>query len=140
MLYFHRHLDGHGAIRVLTMDGRDGVFLVRCSARNHDYAISVLWRGTVFHLSIVNGGDFYEIVGLSEKFASISDLIDHCRTHPEVLSSKSYHQEIPVLCTKYDSQIINQLTSQSINQSIKSIFTINLELILIKHDCTCCVH
>ena len=87
MRFFHRHVDGHGAIRILTMDGRDGAFLVRCSARGHDYAISVLWRGNVHHLSVVNGGDFYEIVGLTEKFASLSDLIDYCRSHPEILSS-----------------------------------------------------
>ena len=91
MRCFHGNVDGHAAALLLKMDGRDGVFLARSSATGalgKNYAISVLWQRLCYHLAIANGGDFYEIVGLSDKFASIADLVDHCIKHPDIFQGK----------------------------------------------------
>ena len=91
MRCFHGNVDGHAAALLLKMDGRDGVFLARSSASGalgKNYAISVLWQRLCYHLAIANGGDFYEIVGLSDKFASIADLVDHCIKHPDIFQGK----------------------------------------------------
>lgn len=112
MRYFHRSVTGPAAVDILKGDGRDGAFLTRPSSRGdvgHNYAISVLWRNDVFHVAVTNSGDFYEILGLAEKFASLTDLIEHCIATPDLFSGDAHLRLPPAL------RLLHPLASDDFN-------------------------
>lgn len=76
--WFHPHLPGPEAEKLLKEKGRDGSFLVRPSQSNPgDFTLSVRQSSTqIAHIRIQNTGDFYDLYG-GETFATLDELIEH---------------------------------------------------------------
>eukprot|EP00049_Salpingoeca_infusionum_P022244 m.5714 g.5714 ORF g.5714 m.5714 type:complete len:530 (-) comp5081_c0_seq1:154-1743(-) len=75
--WFHPHLSGHDAERLLLENGFDGAYLVRPSqTQPGDYALTVRRGGAVTHIKIQFTGDCYDLFG-GDKFANLSELVSH---------------------------------------------------------------
>ncbi|CAH3121828.1 unnamed protein product [Porites lobata] len=87
--WFHSHISGYNAEKLLLERGFDGSYLVRPSESNPgDFTLSVRRGGEVTHIKIQNTGDFYDLYG-GEKFATLSELILFYTDNPEKLREKN---------------------------------------------------
>lgn len=75
--WFHPHISGVEAEKLLIDRGVDGSFLCRPSKSNPgDFTLSVRRNGQVTHIKIQNTGDYYDLYG-GEKFATLAELVQH---------------------------------------------------------------
>nr|BAJ52648.1 protein tyrosine phosphatase type N6 [Monosiga ovata] len=87
--WFHPHLSGPDAERLLKAHGFDGTFLVRPSKSvPGDYTLSVRLGPEVRHIKIQNTGDYYDLYG-GETFATLSELISYYTENEGQLKERS---------------------------------------------------
>jgi len=86
--WFHAHLGGSEAERLLKEKAVDGLFLVRPSKSNpQDCSLSVLRGSTVTHIKIQNTGDYYDLYG-GDQFASLAELVKYYSENTGELKEK----------------------------------------------------
>ncbi|KAI9565228.1 putative tyrosine-protein phosphatase non-receptor type 11 isoform X1 [Daphnia sinensis] len=82
--WFHGHLSGKEAEKILLDKGKNGSFLVRESqSKPGDYVLSVRTEDKVTHVMIRYQEQKYDVGG-GEKFDSLSELIEHYKKNPMV--------------------------------------------------------
>lgn len=87
--WFHAHISGVEAERLLLEEGVDGSFLARPSGTSiGDFTLSVRRNGKVTHIKIQNSGDFYDLYG-GEKFATLAELVQFYMENPGQLKERS---------------------------------------------------
>ncbi|XP_063409389.1 tyrosine-protein phosphatase non-receptor type 11-like isoform X1 [Mytilus trossulus] len=117
--WFHGHLSGKEAEKVLMEKGKNGSYLVRESqSKPGDYVLSVRTDDKATHVMIC----FHELeenydVGGGEKFKSLSDLIEHYRKNPMVERSGTVvHLKTPFNATRISASglgaRVNQLETE----------------------------
>lgn len=122
--WFHGHLSGKEAEKVLTEKGKNGSYLVRESqSKPGDYVLSVRVEDKVTHVMIC----FHDLeecydVGGGEKFKSLADLIDHYRKNPMVERSGTVvHLKNPFNATRISASglgaRVNQLEAEKEKKS-----------------------
>jgi tyrosine-protein phosphatase non-receptor type 11 len=77
--WYHRNINGIEAQKLLEEYGQDGSFLIRPSqSRNNSFTLSVRCVNNAYkHIKIQNNGDFYDIGEGGDKFATLSELVQH---------------------------------------------------------------
>jgi len=102
--WFHGHLSGKEAEKVLLEKGRYGSFLVRESqGQPGNYVICVRAEDRVTHVRIRTVGDKFDVNG-GELFDSLSDLIQHYKKNPMVETSGSVlHLNHPYNATRVNA-------------------------------------
>jgi tyrosine-protein phosphatase non-receptor type 11 len=100
-MWFHPHLKGPEAEKLLRETGVDGSFLVRPSKSNPgDFTLSVRRGDEVTHVKIQNTGDCYDLYG-GEMFATLSELVQFYTENEGQLKEKSgelINLRHPVVC------------------------------------------
>ncbi|BFZ23975.1 hypothetical protein BsWGS_27013 [Bradybaena similaris] len=85
--WFHGHLTGREAERLLLEKGKNSSFLVRESqSKPGDFVISVKCEDKVTHVKIRCQGNQYDVGG-GEKFDSLTELVEHYKKSPMVETS-----------------------------------------------------
>jgi len=102
--WFHGHLTGREAEKVLLEKGRNGSFLVRESqGQPGNYVLSVRSEDKVTHVMIRSVMDKFDIGG-GEKFDSLTELIDHYKKNHMVETSGTVIQlKIPYNATRVNA-------------------------------------
>eukprot|EP00042_Codosiga_hollandica_P055939 m.794023 g.794023 ORF g.794023 m.794023 type:complete len:597 (+) comp59236_c0_seq3:99-1889(+) len=99
--WFHPHLSGVEAEKLLLESGFDGTYLVRPSKSNPgDFTLSVRRGDEITHIKIQNTGDYYDLYG-GEKFATLSELVQFYTETDDQLREKSgavIQLKYPLLC------------------------------------------
>jgi tyrosine-protein phosphatase non-receptor type 11 len=77
--WYHRNINGIEAQKLLEEYGQDGSFLIRPSeSRTNSFTLSVRCANNAYkHIKIQNNGDFYDIGEGGDKFATLSELVQH---------------------------------------------------------------
>ena len=105
--WFHTHLSGQDAERLLQERGSNGSYLVRPSQQiPGDFTLSVKRAVDVTHIRIQNTGDFYDLYG-GEKFATLAELIQYYTENPGQLKEKNgsvIELKCPVVCEEVTSE------------------------------------
>jgi len=82
--WFHGHLSGKEAEKIMLEKGKNGSFLVRESqSKPGDYVLSVRTEDKVTHVMIRYQDQKYDVGG-GERFDSLSELIEHYKKNPMV--------------------------------------------------------
>ncbi|XP_076087119.1 tyrosine-protein phosphatase non-receptor type 11-like isoform X6 [Mytilus galloprovincialis] len=120
--WFHGHLSGKEAEKVLMEKGKNGSYLVRESqSKPGDYVLSVRTDDKATHVMIC----FHELeenydVGGGEKFKSLSDLIEHYRKNPMVERSGTVvHLKTPFNATRISASGLQARVKQLDNDKEK---------------------
>ncbi|XP_013383779.1 tyrosine-protein phosphatase non-receptor type 11 [Lingula anatina] len=102
--WFHGHISGKEAERVLVEKGRNGSFLVRESqSKPGDFVLSVRCEDKVTHIMIRTQDGRYDVGG-GEQFESLSDLVEHYRKNPMVETSGTVvHLKNPFNATRINA-------------------------------------
>eukprot|EP01137_Pigoraptor_chileana_P004641 Opistho-2@46561 len=99
--WFHPHLSGGDAEKLLKEVGFEGSFLVRPSnSKPGDFTLSVRRAHDCTHVKIQNSGDYYDLYG-GEKFASLSELVQYYMENTDQLKEKNGQLitlKFPLLC------------------------------------------
>eukprot|EP00053_Salpingoeca_punica_P007464 m.68116 g.68116 ORF g.68116 m.68116 type:complete len:529 (+) comp14162_c1_seq1:62-1648(+) len=99
--WFHPHLTGPEAEKLLREQGVDGSFLVRPSKSNPgDFTLSVRRGDDVTHVKIQNSGDCYDLYG-GEMFATLSELVQYYQENEGQLkevSGEFIYLKHPMVC------------------------------------------
>lgn len=113
--WFHGHLSGKEAEKVLTEKGKNGSYLVRESqSKPGDYVLSVRCDDKATHVMICyhEAEESYDVGG-GEKFKSLSDLIDHYRKNPMVERSGTVvHLKTPFNATRISASGLGARVTQ----------------------------
>lgn len=117
--WFHGHLSGKEAEKVLIEKGKNGSYLVRESqSKPGDYVLSVRCDDKATHVMICfhEAEENYDVGG-GEKFRSLSDLIEHYRKNPMVERSGTVvHLKTPFNATRISASglgaRVNQLETE----------------------------
>ncbi|CAC5419194.1 PTPN11 [Mytilus coruscus] len=117
--WFHGHLSGKEAEKVLMEKGKNGSYLVRESqSKPGDYVLSVRTDDKATHVMICfhEAEENYDVGG-GEKFKSLSDLIEHYRKNPMVERSGTVvHLKTPFNATRISASglgaRVNQLETE----------------------------
>lgn len=109
--WFHGHLSGKEAERLILEKGKNGSFLVRESqSKPGDYVLSVGTDDKVTHVMIryqVEENDGKYDVGGGEKFESLSDLVEHYKKNPMVETTGTVvHLKQPFNATRISASTI----------------------------------
>ncbi|VEL32106.1 unnamed protein product [Protopolystoma xenopodis] len=87
--WFHPHLSGLQAEKLLMEKGVSGSFLARHSHSTHgSFTLSVRRGDEVTHIRIQNTGDFLDLYG-GEKFATLSELVNYYMENEGQLKEKN---------------------------------------------------
>lgn len=106
--WYHGHISGRDAERMLLEKGKSGSFLVREStSRPGDFVLSV--RGSdnsVTHVMILYQDGKFDVGG-GEQFKSLSDLVEHYKMNPMVeVTGQVVHLKQPFNATKISASAI----------------------------------
>ncbi|XP_049796152.1 tyrosine-protein phosphatase corkscrew-like [Schistocerca nitens] len=102
--WFHGHLSGKEAEKLILEKGKNGSFLVRESqSKPGDYVLSVRTDDRVTHVMIRCQDDTYDVGG-GDRFESLSDLIEHYKRNPMVETSGTVvHLKQPFNATRINA-------------------------------------
>lgn len=102
--WFHGHLSGKDAEKLILEKGKNGSFLVRESqSKPGDYVLSVRTDDKVTHVMIRCKDNKYDVGG-GEKFDSLTDLIEYYRQNPMVETSGTVvHLKQPFNATRINA-------------------------------------
>lgn len=105
--WFHGHLSGKEAEKLILEKGKNGSFLVRESqSKPGDYVLSVRTDDKVTHVMIRCQDAKYDVGG-GEKFESLSELVDHYKKNPMVETSGTVvHLKQPFNATRINASTI----------------------------------
>ncbi|KAK5646042.1 hypothetical protein RI129_004506 [Pyrocoelia pectoralis] len=111
--WFHGHLSGKEAERLILERGKNGSFLVRESqSKPGDFVLSVRTDDRVTHVMIRCQDNFYDVGG-GEKFKSLADLIEHYKKNPMVETSGTVvHLKQPFNATRISASGIHSRVKQ----------------------------
>lgn len=85
--WFHGHISGKEAEKVLIEKGKNGSYLVRESqSKPGDFVLSIRCDDKVTHVMIRFQGNMYDVGG-GEKFKGLTDLVEHYKKNPMVETS-----------------------------------------------------
>jgi len=121
--WFHGHLSGREAEKVLLEKGRNGSFLVR-ESQGHpgNYVLSVRSEDKVTHVMIRCTRDKYDIGG-GEQFDSLTELIDHYKKNPMVETTGTViHLRLPYNATRVNAGKIDVRVAELQKESGPSSF------------------
>lgn len=106
--WFHGHLSGKEAEKLILDKGKNGSFLVRESqSKPGDYVLSVRTDDKVTHVMIRCQDNKYDVGG-GEKFSSLSELIEHYKKNPMVETSGTVvHLRQPFNATRINASGID---------------------------------
>ncbi|XP_046397358.1 tyrosine-protein phosphatase non-receptor type 11-like isoform X2 [Ischnura elegans] len=106
--WFHGHLSGKEAEKLILEKGKNGSFLVRESqSKPGDYVLSVRTDDKVTHVMIRCQDNRYDVGG-GEKFDSLSELIEHYKRNPMVETSGTVvHLKQPFNATRINASGIH---------------------------------
>ncbi|XP_046668267.1 tyrosine-protein phosphatase non-receptor type 11 isoform X2 [Homalodisca vitripennis] len=106
--WFHGHLSGKEAEKLILEKGKNGSFLVRESqSKPGDYVLSVRTDDKVTHVMIRCQDNTYDVGG-GEKFDSLSELIEHYKRNPMVETSGTVvHLKQPFNATRINASGID---------------------------------
>ncbi|XP_054271842.1 tyrosine-protein phosphatase non-receptor type 11-like isoform X3 [Macrosteles quadrilineatus] len=106
--WFHGHLSGKEAEKLILEKGKNGSFLVRESqSKPGDYVLSVRTDDKVTHVMIRCQDNKYDVGG-GEKFDSLSELIEHYKRNPMVETSGTVvHLKQPFNATRINASGID---------------------------------
>ncbi|XP_014258399.1 tyrosine-protein phosphatase corkscrew isoform X3 [Cimex lectularius] len=106
--WFHGHLSGKEAEKLILEKGKNGSFLVRESqSKPGDYVLSVRTEDRVTHVMIRCQDNKYDVGG-GEKFHSLSELIEHYKKNPMVETSGTVvHLRQPFNATRINASGID---------------------------------
>ncbi|KAJ8892436.1 hypothetical protein PR048_005016 [Dryococelus australis] len=106
--WFHGHLSGKEAEKLILKKGKNGSFLVRESqSKPGDYVLSVRTDDKVTHVMIRCHDNSYDVGG-GEKFDSLSELIEHYKKNPMVETSGTVvHLKQPFNATRINASGID---------------------------------
>ncbi|XP_044752844.1 tyrosine-protein phosphatase corkscrew-like isoform X2 [Coccinella septempunctata] len=112
--WFHGHLSGKEAERLLLERGKNGSFLVRESqSKLGDFVLSVRTDDKVTHVMIRCTPDNTYDVGGGEKFNSLADLIEHYKKNPMVETTGTVvHLKQPFNATRINASGIHSRVKQ----------------------------
>ncbi|XP_022903553.1 tyrosine-protein phosphatase non-receptor type 11-like isoform X3 [Onthophagus taurus] len=112
--WFHGHLSGKDAEKLILDKGKNGSFLVRESqSKPGDFVLSVRTDDKVTHVIIRCTADQRYDVGGGQKFDSLSDLIEHYRKNPMVETSGTVvHLKQPFNATRINATGIHSRVKQ----------------------------
>ncbi|XP_052081607.1 tyrosine-protein phosphatase non-receptor type 11-like isoform X3 [Mytilus californianus] len=120
--WFHGHLSGKEAEKVLMEKGKNGSYLVRESqSKPGDYVLSVRTDDKATHVMICfhEAEENYDVGG-GEKFKSLSDLIEHYRKNPMVERSGTVvHLKTPFNATRISASGLQARVKQLDNDKEK---------------------
>ena len=121
--WFHGHLTGREAEKVLLEKGRNGSFLVRESqGKPGNYVLSVRSEDKVTHVMIRCEREKYDCGG-GEQFDSLSELIEHYKKNPMVETTGTViHLKIPYNATKVNAGKIDLRVAELQKESGPSSF------------------
>ncbi|KAK3105116.1 hypothetical protein FSP39_017556 [Pinctada imbricata] len=122
--WFHGHISGKEAEKVLMEKGKNGSYLVRESqSKPGDFVLSVRCDDKVTHVMICfhEKEETYDVGG-GEKFQSLTDLVEHYRKNPMVEKSGTVvHLKTPFNATRISASglqnRVNQLEREKDSQS-----------------------
>ncbi|XP_049946820.1 tyrosine-protein phosphatase corkscrew-like [Schistocerca serialis cubense] len=102
--WFHGHLSGKEAEKLILEKGKNGSFLVRESqSKPGDYVLSVRTDDRVTHVMIRCQDDTYDVGG-GDRFETLSDLIEHYKRNPMVETSGTVvHLKQPFNATRINA-------------------------------------
>uniref|UniRef100_T1J4B3 Tyrosine-protein phosphatase non-receptor type n=1 Tax=Strigamia maritima TaxID=126957 RepID=T1J4B3_STRMM len=105
--WFHGHLSGKEAERIILDKGKNGSFLVRESqSKPGDCVLSVRTDDKVTHVMIRCQDGKYDVGG-GDKFDSLSDLVDHYKKNPMVETTGTVvHLKQPFNATRINASTI----------------------------------
>ncbi|KAF5288720.1 hypothetical protein FQA39_LY15292 [Lamprigera yunnana] len=111
--WFHGHLSGKEAEKLILERGKNGSFLVRESqSKPGDFVLSVRTDDRVTHVMIRCQDNFYDVGG-GEKFKSLADLIEHYKKNPMVETSGTVvHLKQPFNATRISASGIHSRVKQ----------------------------
>jgi len=121
--WFHGHLTGREAEKVLLEKGKNGSFLVR-ESQGHpgNYVLSVRSEDKVTHVMIRCSRDKYDIGG-GDQFDSLTELIDHYKKNPMVESTGTViHLKHPYNATRVNAGQIDVRVAELQKESGPSSF------------------
>jgi len=121
--WFHGHLSGREAEKVLLEKGKNGSFLVR-ESQGHpgNYVLSVRSEDKVTHVMIRCSRDKYDIGG-GEQFDSLTELIDHYKKNPMVETTGTViHLRLPYNATRVNAGKIDVRVAELQKESGPSSF------------------
>ncbi|KAG5894052.1 hypothetical protein JTB14_037894 [Gonioctena quinquepunctata] len=123
-LWFHGHLSGKEAEKLMLDRGKNGSFLVRESQRNPgDFVLSVRTDDKVTHVMIRCTSDNRYDVGGGEQFNSLADLIEHYKRNPMVETSGTVvHLKQPFNATRINASGIHSRVKQLQSENEASSF------------------
>ncbi|XP_067006544.2 tyrosine-protein phosphatase non-receptor type 11 isoform X2 [Anabrus simplex] len=106
--WFHGHLSGKEAEKLILEKGKNGSFLVRESqSKPGDYVLSVRTDDRVTHVMIRCQDNCYDVGG-GDKFDSLSELIEHYKRNPMVETSGTVvHLKQPFNATRINASGID---------------------------------
>ncbi|PSN51601.1 Tyrosine-protein phosphatase non-receptor type 11 [Blattella germanica] len=106
--WFHGHLSGKEAEKLILEKGKNGSFLVRESqSKPGDYVLSVRTDDRVTHVMIRCQDNCYDVGG-GERFDSLSELIEHYKRNPMVETSGTVvHLKQPFNATRINASGID---------------------------------
>ncbi|XP_069692133.1 tyrosine-protein phosphatase non-receptor type 11 isoform X3 [Periplaneta americana] len=106
--WFHGHLSGKEAEKLILEKGKNGSFLVRESqSKPGDYVLSVRTDDRVTHVMIRCQDNCYDVGG-GEQFDSLSELIEHYKKNPMVETSGTVvHLKQPFNATRINASGID---------------------------------
>lgn len=106
--WFHGHLSGKEAEKLILDKGKNGSFLVRESqSKPGDYVLSVRTDDKVTHVMIRCQDNRYDVGG-GEKFDSLTELIEHYKRNPMVETSGTVvHLKQPFNATRINASGID---------------------------------
>jgi len=121
--WFHGHLTGREAEKVLLEKGRNGSFLVRESqGKPGNYVLSVRSEDKVTHVMIRCEREKYDCGG-GEQFDSLSELIEHYKKNPMVETTGTViHLKLPYNATKVNAGKIDLRVAELQKESGPSSF------------------
>lgn len=111
--WFHGHLSGKEAEKLILERGKNGSFLVRESqSKPGDFVLSVRTDDRVTHVMIRCQDNYYDVGG-GEKFKSLADLIEHYKKNPMVETSGTVvHLKQPFNATRISASGIHSRVKQ----------------------------
>ena len=121
--WFHGHLTGREAEKVLLDKGRNGSFLVRESQRKPgNYVLSVRSEDKVTHVMIRCEREKYDCGG-GDQFDSLTELIEHYKKNPMVETTGTViHLKLPYNATKVNAGKIDLRVAELQKESGPSSF------------------
>ncbi|XP_065219883.1 tyrosine-protein phosphatase corkscrew-like isoform X2 [Planococcus citri] len=104
VIWFHGHLSGKEAEKLILEKGKNGSFLVRESqSKPGDFVLSVRTDDRVTHVKIRSLDNKYDVGG-GEKFDSLTELIEYYRQNPMVETSGTVvHLKQPFHATRINA-------------------------------------